>query len=42
MLVAEAIGLELELIETNTLIDEHLTSEYEQVCEIDMHLRCYC
>jgi glutathione S-transferase len=42
MLVAEAIGLELELIETNILIGEHLTPEYEQVCEIDMHLRCYC
>lgn len=34
-LVAEAIGLEMELIELNIMAGEHLTPEYEQVCKIE-------
>lgn len=31
MLTAEAIGLEMELIELNISIGEHMTPEYEEV-----------
>jgi len=36
MLVAEAIGLEMELIIVNTMAGEHLTPEYEEVSKINM------
>lgn len=35
MLVAEAIGLEMELTVLNTMAGEHLTPEYEEVWKIN-------